>query len=233
MRLILCLLLAAITAPALAQRPAAAQPAAARAPSRAAATPDTIAIDTPSPCAALPETGLVAVPAPPMIVPAQPTPERGWRCPDDYRLDLQGRLPVCRGGLAAGPGTPRALCYRQLAFGPLAPLPDRRRAGPSCPKAPAVTVLALRGSNIGWRDVTVAARPADDVQLTSLFDAGAKVAATENPVVRNCLAPDCRLVKLAVGPEAAAEIALVASLPGGAIAEQRLRLRRHCPPPER
>lgn len=226
MRALAGLLLLALAGPAAAQRPAirVAPPAA---PTGA------IAIDTPSPCAALPETGTVAVPAAPTAVAPQPTPEHGWLCPDDFTLDLKDRRPLCRGGLAAGPGRPRAQCHARLVLGPIAPLPERRRPAPGCRQRSATTVLALRGANIGWREVTIAARPAGDVQLTSLFDAGAAVPAAANPVVRDCLAPDCRLVRIDTGPEAAAEIVLVAALPGGGTAEASLRLRRHCPLPER
>ncbi len=226
MRALAWLFLIALAVPAAAQRPATrvAPPAA---PAAA------IQIDTPSPCAALPEAGAVAVPAKPVSVAPQPTPEHGWLCPDDFTLDLKGRRPLCHGGLAAGPGKPRAECYARLALGPIAPLPERRRPAPGCQVRSATTVLALRGANIGWREVGITAVPADDVQVTSLFDVGAAVPAVANPVVRGCLAPDCRLVRVDTGPEAAAEIALVAALPGGASAEARLRLRRHCPLPAR
>ncbi len=204
-----------------------------RAPKPAAASPAITTIDTSSPCAALPDAGQVAVAAPAQVVPAQPTPERGLQCPDDFTLDLKRRLPSCVGGLVAGPGRPRAECYARLALGPIAALPDRRRPAPSCRPRTITTVLALRGANIGWREVAVAAAPGEDVQLTSLFDTAEAVPVSENPVVRACLAPDCRLVRLAIGPDAPAELAITATLPGGSSASQVLQLRRTCPAPER
>lgn len=181
-----------------------------------------------SPCAGLPEKGPVALPAVD-VVPAEPTAARGWHCPDDYGLDLSGRLPVCRGGVAAAPGNPRARCLAALALGPMAPLPTRARPTVSCAAGPLTTVLPLRGPGLGWRDTVVAAAPASGVTITTLTDGAAPPAA--NPLVRGCFAPDCRLVRLTLAADAAPEIILTASLPGGGSTSQGLKLARYCPRP--
>lgn len=183
-----------------------------------------------SPCAALPEKGPVAQPAG-AVVPAEPTAARGWHCPDDYALDLSGRMPVCRGGVAATPGNPRARCLALLPLGPMTPLPERSRPTATCPSRSLATVLALRGPGLGWAETAVTVTPASDVQLIVLADNGARVPPGDNPVVRGCFAPDCRLVRLAVGPGAADRLTITAALPGGATTSTELRLRPWCPRP--
>ncbi|KPF74739.1 hypothetical protein IP88_07715 [alpha proteobacterium AAP81b] len=187
-----------------------------------------------SACAALAEKGDVAAPATAVLF-AEPTPERGWRCPDDYRLDLKRRLPSCVGGIATAPGNPRAICYSRLMVGPIAPLPERSRPTASCWQRTRTAIIELRGAGLGWRDVAVTVRPADDITVLTLAPApGGKAAnPAENPNARNCFADTCRLVKLTIGSGAAPEVTITARAPGGEPATASLKLRAWCPRPER
>lgn len=179
-----------------------------------------------SPCAALPDKGPVAA-TPTDLLPAEPTAARGWRCPDDYNLDLTGRRPLCRGGIASVPGNPRAACLAALAFGPLAPLPPRRRPTASCPTRALTTVLALRGPGLGWRETEVTVAPAGAVTIATLADPAAAAAA--NPVVRGCFAPDCRLIRLTIGPAAGSDVTFTARLSDAPPVTGRLTLTPFCP----
>lgn len=221
-------LLALLAASATAQvRPAppAALAAAARAAAPAAAPPS-----PPSPCAERPETGRIGIPGPDEVVAALPSPERGWRCAPDFRLDLTARLPRCvRPGVRVVDGSPRAACYAALAVGPITALSPRDRPTRSCPAPTASSIVALRGPGLGWRDVALTV-PADaDTTATTLTDAGPRVPESENPVIQGCFAPDCRLVRLVIGGRAPPMLGLSFAAPGGTPASTRIELRTWCP----
>lgn len=181
-------------------------------------------------CAALPETGPVSEPGPLEI--AQPTPmgDRSLSCPDGFRLEFGGRIPRCtRPGLTIVDGNPRAACYAALPLGPLAPLPSRTRPTRTCPAPVTTTILRLEGANVGLADAIVSALPADGLKLTPLVAAGADVDPQENPVVQNCFGFRCRLVKLEIESNAAAEVRVRVALPGRDAVEETLKLPESCP----
>ncbi len=184
----------------------------------------------PSACAGLPTTGPVGQAAAEIVVPAVPTPEREWRCDPDFRLDLHGRLPVCRRpGIVGVAGNPQQQCYAALPIGPVAPVAPRYRPTRSCAVPVLTSIVRLSGANVGWGDVTIAALPADGIRVTTLVAAGPRVPDAENPVVQGCFAFECRLVKLEIDGAAATDIRLRLSRPGLDPVDVPLRLATICP----
>ena len=181
-------------------------------------------------CAGLPETGPVASPGRDVEVPPTPAADRTLTCPDDFRLDLKSRVPRCvRPGIKAVDGSPRAQCYAALPLGPLAPIAERRRPTRTCSTPRAVTIIRLSGANVGLADTAVTVVPDAGITLTSLTAADAKVPQAENPVLQNCFAFACRLVKLEITSRAAPQVQVRVALPGRDPVVQTLKLRETCP----
>lgn len=166
-----------------------------------------------SPCAGLPEKGLVAQSGAVTSAPARPTAARGWRCEPGYRLELQGRMPMCSGAVpGSAPGNPRAACYAALPLGPLAPVAAAARPTQSCAVRKASALLRLDGAGAGWSDAVVSVLPAAGVTIVPLGDAPA-----ENAVVQGCFAWNCRLVRLEIGAAAAARVEMRVAVPGQSV----------------
>ncbi|WP_426165747.1 hypothetical protein [Sandarakinorhabdus sp. DWP1-3-1] len=181
-------------------------------------------------CAALPETGPVARPGPPEIVAPKPTADRKLSCPDDFRLDVTGRMPMClRAGIRVVDGSPRNACYAALPFGPIAAIAPRHKPTHSCPTSRLTTIVRIDGANAGVADAAVSVVPPDGITVTSLTASGADVDRNENPVLQGCFAFACRLVKLEIGPRAAARVELRLTLPGRDPISQAVRLADDCP----
>ena len=183
-----------------------------------------------SSCAALPEAGLVGQAAADVVLPATPTPTRSWRCPDDFRLQLQGRMPLCIGaGVKAVDGNPRKECYAAFPLGPVAPIAPRQRPTATCERRTLPTVVRIDAPNAGLSDVAISVVPDNDVKMTALTDSSADAPPNENPVLQHCFAFSCRLVKLEVGPRARDRVELRLALPGRDPVVQDIALPAACP----
>lgn len=180
-------------------------------------------------CAALPEAGAVGEKVADVMVMPVPRGDRGVQCPDDFSLDVRGRMPMCTGpGVKAVDGNPRAMCYAALPLGPLAALKPHSRPTRTCPAATTAAIIRLEGTNAGLSDVKVSVVPDDGITLVTLADAAAENPA-ENPVVQGCFGFRCRLVKLEITAKASAQVRLQMMLPGGEPVETQLKLPEYCP----
>lgn len=180
-------------------------------------------------CAALAEAGAVPRAAGEVIAIPTPRPDRRLKCPYAFRLDLGGRLPVCRrAGLTRVDGSPRAMCYQALPVGPIAELAPRSRPTRSCATPANTSILRLEGANIGLSDVALTVTPAAGITITTLAASGGDVPEAEDPVLQGCFGFRCRLVKLEATALAAAEVRLRASAPGGEPAEVVIKLPEDC-----
>ncbi len=181
-------------------------------------------------CAALPETGPVSRPGPPEVVAARPSADRKLSCPDGFRLDVSGRMPMClRPGIRVVDGNPRNVCYAALPFGPIAAIAPRYKPTRSCATQKLTTIIRIDAPNAGIADADFSVVPPDGITVTLLTTSGAEVDKTENPVVQGCFAFACRLVKLEIGPRAAAQVELRLALPGPEPIGQTVRLVESCP----
>ena len=181
-------------------------------------------------CAALPESGPVASPGPPVVATPVPMGNRSLHCPDDFRLDVNGRMPQCvRPGLTIADGSPRAACYAAMTFGPLAPLPPRSRPTRSCTTPVTTTIVRLEGANVGLADASVTILPDDGITLTPLTATGSDVPENQNPVLQSCFGFQCRLLKLDITANAAPNVRIRVTLPGRDPLEEVLKLPELCP----
>ncbi len=187
-----------------------------------------------TPCASLPAAGRVTEATAGIIVFPKTVPGRGLSCPLNFKLDLKGRLPRCIGhGTRTTAGSPQAICYAEIPFGPLDPIADRSRPTRTCDAKKATNVLRLSGANIGWSDALLTAKPAEGIELQPLTDTGANVPDAENPVLQHCFAFNCRLVRMVTDVRAGDMVMLRLSLPGREPLEQAVRLRPECAVAER
>lgn len=203
----------------------------------AAAPPPDSGVAVPAnatPCARLPAAGRVAEATAGIIILPKPVPGRGLSCPLDFKLDLKGRLPRCIGhGTRTTAGSPQAICYAEIPFGPLDPIADRSRPTRTCEANKTTNVLRLAGANIGWSDTVLTAKPAEGIALQALTDTSDKAPDAENPVLQHCFAFNCRLVRMVTDVRAADVVMLRLSLPGREPLEQMVRLRPQCAAAER
>nr|WP_310523342.1 hypothetical protein [Polymorphobacter sp.] len=181
-------------------------------------------------CASLPESGPVASPGPPVLTSPVPTGNRTLHCPDDFRLDTNGRMPQClKPGITITDGSPRAACYAAMPFGPLLPLPPRSRPTQTCPTPKTTTILRLEGANVGVADAVVTITPDDGITLTPLTASASDVPEDQNPVLQSCFGFECRLLKLDIASNAAAAVRLRVTIPGRDPIEEILKLPEYCP----
>jgi type II secretory pathway pseudopilin PulG len=198
---------------------------AAQAAARAAAV-----VTVASPCAGLPETGRVAQKGADERFAPRLLPNRSYSCPADVRLDLSGRLPQCvRPGAKAIEGNPRAACYAQLPLGPFAEIAPRQRPTRSCPTSRLTSIVRLEGPGAGYSDVALAVVPEGTVTVTTLNNIDPATPVDENPILQNCFAFDCRLVKLEISNRAGDKIRLELRLPKGDPVTAEVRLAPVCP----
>ncbi len=183
-----------------------------------------------SACAVLPETGPVAVPAAPVAVQAKPSTDRHLTCPDDFRLDMSGRLPMClHAGIKVVDGSPRDACYAAQPLGPIAAIAPRHRPTRTCVTPKLTTIVRIEAINAGMSDATVGVTPDADIVVATLSDSGPDVKQAENPVLQGCFAFACRLVKLTIGPKAAPSVELRLQWPGRDPVSQAIKLAEDCP----
>lgn len=187
-------------------------------------------INVASPCAGLPETGRVAETAPDERFAPRLSPTRAFSCPADARLDLSGRLPQCvRAGTKAVEGSPRAACYAALPLGPFADIGPRQRPTRSCPTSRLTSIVRLEGPGAGYSDVTLSVVPEAGVTATTLNNIDPNTPVDENPILQNCFAFNCRLVKLEIGNKAPDKLRLELRLPRGDAVSTEVRLTPVCP----
>lgn len=167
-------------------------------------------------CASLPTGARVAPRAPDTLVAAQLTPQ-GLSCPRGFEAERVGAVTRCRraGVAQADTRDPRAACYRDLPLGPVQPSGGLLRPTFACPQRPAIdNIVALRGRNAGWADVTLTAPPAASVTITHLRATGGRTPAAEDPVLNDCFPHDCRLIRMTTRAGTPARIELTLATPG-------------------
>jgi hypothetical protein len=169
-------------------------------------------------CAALPATARVEVRGPDNVIPAQLTP-RGFSCPRGFTTETVGPVTRCR---QPGPSRledrePRRDCYAALPLGPVRAINGQQRPAPQCPTSPTLNnIIAIRGANAGWQDVTLTAPPAAAVTITHLRTATGSTPAAENPTKQDCFPDSCRLIRLTTRAGTPARVDLTLATPGNA-----------------
>lgn len=169
-------------------------------------------------CAALPATARVEVRGPDNVIPAQLTP-RGFTCPRGFTTETVGPVTRCR---QPGPSRledrePRRDCYAALPLGPVRAINGQQRPTLQCPSAPTINnIIAVRGANAGWQDVTLTAPPSAAVTITHLRTATAATPAAENPTTQDCFPDSCRLIRLTTRAGTPARVDLTLATPGNA-----------------
>lgn len=169
-------------------------------------------------CAALPATARVEVRGPDNVIPAQLTP-RGFTCPRGFTTETVGPVTRCR---QPGPSRledrePRRDCYANLPLGPVRAISGQQRPTQQCPGSPTLNnIIAVRGANAGWQDVTLTAPPAAQVTITHLRTATATTPAAENPTTQDCFPDSCRLIRLTTRSGTPARVDLTLATPNNA-----------------
>lgn len=155
----------------------------------------------------------------------------GLACPRGFVLEPAGAASRCiRAGAAVRERlAPRAACYRELPLGPVDEVRVARPA-PGCQRATIETILALRGRNIGWADVSLQTPPASALTVTPLDSATARSDA-EDPGQRGCFPHDCRLVRIIARAGTPARVELLLRTPGEEISTRAfVTTEPACPP---
>lgn len=178
----------------------------------------TPAIAQNSHCAALPATARVEVRGPDNVIPAQLTP-RGFTCPRGFTTETVGPVTRCRqpGPARMEDREPRRDCYAALPLGPVRAISGQQRPTLQCPSNPNIdNIIAVRGANAGWQDVTLTAPPAAAVSITHLRTSGGRTPAAEDPTVQDCFPDSCRLIRLTTRSGTPARVDLTLATPGNA-----------------
>lgn len=169
-------------------------------------------------CAGLPATARVEVRGPDNVIPAQLTP-RGFSCPRGFTTESVGPVTRCR---QPGPSRledrePRKDCYAALPLGPVRSISGQKRPTQQCPTSPTVdNIIAVRGANVGWQDVTLKAPPAASVTITHLRATTPATPAAENPTTQDCFPDSCRLIRLTTRAGTPARVELTLATPNNA-----------------
>lgn len=169
-------------------------------------------------CAALPASARVEVRGPDNVIPAQLTP-RGFTCPRGFTTEKIGPVTRCRqpGPARAETREPRRDCYASLQLGPVRSISGMQRPTLQCPTNPSIdNIVAVRGRNVGWQDITLTAPPAAAVSITHLRASGGRTPAAEDPVLNDCFPHDCRLIRLTTHSATPARVDLTVAAPGNA-----------------
>lgn len=168
-------------------------------------------------CATLPVNVQVEARGPDNVIPAQLTP-RGITCPRGFTSESVGPITRCRqpGAIRLENREPRRDCYAALGLGPVRSSPSQNRPAANCPSQPMLTsIVALRGRNVGWQDITLTAPQASDLTVEHLRAIGGRTPPAEDPQRQDCFAFDCRLVRLTFRPNTPARVDLTLATPGG------------------
>ncbi len=169
-------------------------------------------------CAALPATARVEVRGPDNVIPAQLTP-RGFSCPRGFETETVGPVTRCRqpGPARMEDREPRRDCYAALPLGPVRSISGQARPTLQCPSSPSIdNIIAVRGANAGWQDVTLTAPPAAAVTITHLRATAANTPAAQNPTTQDCFPNSCRLIRLTTRAGTPARVDLTLATPDNA-----------------
>ncbi|TPE59191.1 hypothetical protein FJQ54_14080 [Sandaracinobacter neustonicus] len=169
-------------------------------------------------CAALPATARVEVRGPDNVIPAQLTP-RGFTCPRGFVTETVGPVTRCRqpGPVRVETAEPRRDCYASLPLGPVRGVPGQARPTMQCPTNPTIdNIIAVRGANVGWQDVTLTAPTSAAVTITHLRSTAANVPAAQNPNTQDCFPHNCRLIRLTTRASTPGRIDLTLATPNNA-----------------
>lgn len=169
-------------------------------------------------CAALPASARVEVRGPDNVIPAQLTP-RGFTCPRGFTSETVGPVTRCRqpGPVRVETAEPRRDCYASLPLGPVRGVPGQARPTLQCPTNPSIdNVIAIRGANVGWQDVTLTAPSSAAVTITQLRSTAANVPAAQNPNTQDCFPHNCRLIRLTTRAGTPARVDLTLATPNNA-----------------
>lgn len=162
----------------------------------------------PSRCSWLPETGVHIVQGP-----ATHGPKIAGHCPPGTTADASG----CTGHGAPQiiNTTPRADCYKSLALGPLDNL-TAARPSLQCPTANLLVAnVRVRGANVGLGDIMLTLRDGRDIGMEVLDRSGPTVTPANDPLQNNCLAPNCRYVKITTVKASPPTFHIDATVPNG------------------
>jgi len=169
-------------------------------------------------CAALPASARVEVRGPDNVIPAQLTP-RGFTCPRGFTTETVGPVTRCRqpGPTRMETREPRRDCYAALPLGPVRAISGQLRPTMQCPSNPSIdNVIAVRGANAGWQDVTLTAPPSAAVTITHLRTSGGRTPAAEDPTLQDCFPDSCRLIRLSTRAGTPARVDLTLATPNNA-----------------
>jgi hypothetical protein len=169
-------------------------------------------------CAALPATARVEVRGPDNVIPAQLTP-RGFTCPRGFTTETVGPVTRCRqpGPARMEDREPRRDCYASLPLGPVRAISGQKRPTLQCPSSPSIdNVIAVRGANAGWQDVTLTAPTGAAVTITHLRTSGGRTPAAEDPTVQDCFPDSCRLIRLTTRSGTPGRVDLTLATPNNA-----------------
>jgi hypothetical protein len=168
-------------------------------------------------CAGLAQSAQVEVRGPDNVIPAQLTP-RGFSCPRGFTTETVGPVTRCRqpGQMRIETREPRRDCYAALPLGPVRSVTTQSRPATACPGTQTIdNVVAVRGRNAGWQDVTLTAPATAGVTVTHLR-AGTGRGPAEDPGRQDCFPHDCRLVRLTTRATTPARVELMLATPGNA-----------------
>lgn len=168
-------------------------------------------------CAALPVNVQVEARGPDNVIPAQLT-VRGITCPRGFTSETIGPITRCRqpGSVRLENREPRQACYAALNLGPVRAPPTQNRPTSTCAGQPTLTsIVALRGRNVGWQDVTLTAPQGSGLTVEHLRAIGGRTPPAEDPQRQDCFAFECRLVRLTFRPTTPARVDLTLATPGG------------------
>jgi hypothetical protein len=169
-------------------------------------------------CAALPATARVEVRGADNVIPAQLTP-RGFSCPRGFTKETVGPVTRCRqpGPARLEDREPRRECYAALPLGPVRSISGQQRPTMQCPSSPNIeNIIAVRGPNAGWQDVTLTAPPSAAVTITHLRATAANTPAAQNPTTQDCFPNSCRLIRLTTRAGTPARVDLTLATPDNA-----------------
>lgn len=169
-------------------------------------------------CTVVPMNAQVEVRGPDNVIPAQLTP-RGITCPRGFTSETVGPITRCRqpGAIRLENREPRRDCYAALNVGGVRAPAVQNRPAANCPGQPTMTsIIALRGRNVGWQDVTLTAPQGTGLTVEHLRAVGGRTPAAEDPQRQDCFAFDCRLVRLTFRPTTPARVDLKLATPGTA-----------------
>jgi hypothetical protein len=169
-------------------------------------------------CAALPATARVEVRGPDNVIPAQLTP-RGFTCPRGFTTETVGPVTRCRqpGPARLEDREPRRDCYASLPLGPVRAVSGQLRPTMQCPTNPSIdNIIAIRGSNAGWQDITLTAPTSAAVTITQLRTTGGRTPAAEDPNIQDCFPHNCRLIRLTTRAGTHARVDLSLATPNNA-----------------